>query len=200
MARFSLGEVPVRQQILLFALLLLGGGYVFYLWYIQPLRETASQLGSEVQSLEQQVERAKLVEAQLPKFRAEVQKQRARLREFRATLPSAKETPQLMRSIHELAVGTNLHITSFTPQKTVQKDFYVDWPIEMAMQGNFHNLAAFFEKVGQMQRLVNIGEVTIRGLPESTNPDLTIDATCTATTFVYLEDQNDTEAEKSGDE
>ncbi len=201
MARFNLGDVPIRQQILLFLILAVGGGYMFYLWYIQPLRDTSERLGRQVQDLQLQIQQAKLVEAQLPQFKQQVRDQQRKLREFRATLPSEKETPELMRAIQALAVNTHLGIRSFTPQKTVSRDFYVDWPIEISMEGNYHNLATFFEKVGRIQRLVNIGDVTIRGLEEgSATKDRTIAATCTATTFVYLEDENDADpqAEKSG--
>ena len=200
MARFNLGDVPIRQQILLFLIVVVGGGYLFYLWFVQPLRENSAALEQRIETLEFEIDQAKLVEAQLPQFREQVREQRRKLREFRATLPSEKETPQLMRAIQSLAVNTNLGIRSFTPQKTVPRDFYVDWPIEISMEGNYHNLAAFFEKVGRIQRLVNIGEVTISGLEDASGKDRTIAATCTATTFVYLEDENDVEprAEESG--
>lgn len=189
MARISLGDIPLRQQILLFAIALAGGGYLFYSWSLQPLRETASGLDSDIQSLQRQIDQARLVEAQLPQFRADVARQEERLRQFRATLPSQKETPELMRSVQRLAADSNLNIKSFTPQKTVQRDFYVDWPIEILLEGNYHNLATFFQRVGELPRLVNIGEVSIRGIEASASRDRTISASCTATTFVYLEDQ-----------
>lgn len=187
--KLSLGDVPLRQQILLFAIVLLGGGYFFYNWYIQPVRVNLAELDGRIQSLEAEIQQVQLVEAQLPKFRREVQEQQERLAQFRATLPSEKETPQLMRSIQRLAVQNNLNIRSFTPQPTVQRDFYVDWPILIAMEGNYHNLASFFEKVGQIPRLVNISELTIRAIEEGESRNRTIGATCTATTFVYLDDE-----------
>lgn len=185
----SLSDTPVRQQLLLYALILIGGGYFFYAWYLQPLRETSLRQEQTLETLRAQVQQAKLVQAQLPQFKQEVARQRSRLERFKATLPSEKETPELMKRLQELAETNHLNIKTFTPQQTVRQDFYADWPIQMSLEGNFHNLGEFFERVGRMNRLMNVGDLTIRSLEESEGRERTIAATCTATTFVFLEEE-----------
>ncbi len=185
---FSLSDVPVRQQLLLFALILIGGGYFFYSWYVQPRRAEVQRQQQNIETLQTQVQQAQLVQARLPQFQKEVEQQRRELQQFRTTLPDEKETPQLMRRIQNLAVANNLNIKTFTPQQVNRKDFYADWPIQIALEGSFHNLGEFFERVGQLDRLVNVNDLTIRALEDAPARGPTIAATCTATTFVFMDE------------
>ncbi|MFQ5739618.1 MAG: type 4a pilus biogenesis protein PilO [Acidobacteriota bacterium] len=185
--RFSLRNVSLKKQILFFAFVLLGSVYILYSWYVQPIQSDLTRLASRIQSLRKEVQKGQLVRAKLPEFKAQVQQQRKRLRKFRETLPDKKRTAQLMRKIQDLATSSNLNIKSFTPQKTVPKTFYSNWPIEIALEGNFHNLGLFFEKVHYTSRLVNIENLSIRALKDAAGRERTIGITCTATTFVFLE-------------
>ncbi len=185
---FSLDDIPVRQQMILFGLILVGCAYFFWSWYLQPLRDITNRQEWALETLRAEVQQAQLVQAQLPQFRAEVEKQRRQLDQFRTNLPSEKETPRLMRRIQDLAQQNNLNILTFTPQQVIRKDFYADWPIQISLEGSFHNLGFFFEKIGRLDRLVNVGDLTIRAMEESAVRDRTIAATCTATTFVYTEE------------
>ena len=184
----SFQNLPVRQRVMLLALLFAAAGYFCYYWFIQDLRTEVTILQSSIQTLEEEVQQAQLVEARLAEFRREVRQQRQQLADVRMTLPSEKETAELMSQIQELAVKNELKIKTFMPQTTERRDFYLDWPIEMTLEGNFHNLATFFEHVGQLGRLVNIGNVSLRSMEDTTVRSRTIGASCTATTFVYVEE------------
>jgi Tfp pilus assembly protein PilO len=52
--------------------------------------------------------------------------------------------------------------------------------------GTYHNLGAFFDRVGRLSRLVNVGNVKIKAHAKQTVSN-TIGASCVATTFVYLD-------------
>ena len=56
----------------------------------------------------------------------------------------------------------------------------------MSVEGNYHNLGIFFDRVGRLSRLVNIGNIKINSRNDQTVSN-TITANCVATTFVYVE-------------
>ena len=93
-----------------------------------------------------------------------------------------------MRHIQNMAATNQLQIRSFKSQETIKRDFYVDWPINIWVEGSYQNLATFFQSVGELTRLVNISNLVIRAVEGGTNRERTITATCTATTFVFLEE------------
>jgi type IV pilus assembly protein PilO len=68
----------------------------------------------------------------------------------------------------------------------VNREFYQEWPINMAVEGSYHNLGMFFDRVRRLSRLVNVGNVVTAARPEQTVSN-TINASYVATTFVYIE-------------
>ena len=56
----------------------------------------------------------------------------------------------------------------------------------MEVDGSYHNLGFFFDRVRRLSRLVNIGTVNVKNRNDQTVSN-TVNASCVATTFVYLE-------------
>ena len=97
----------------------------------------------------------------------------------------------MVRNVQSMAVSSNLMIDKFTPKPEIMRDFYSDWPIEIEVEGNYNGLGMFFEKIGRATRLIDVGTISINNISGSTDPQLTLKASCTATTFVYKENQPD---------
>jgi type IV pilus assembly protein PilO len=66
------------------------------------------------------------------------------------------------------------------------KDYYEEWPINIDVDGSYHNLGMFFDRVGRLKRLVNIGDLKVKSQRDQT-PSKTISVSCVATTYVYVE-------------
>ena len=85
-----------------------------------------------------------------------------------------------------VASQSNMTIKGFKPAPTVIKQLHAEWPITLELEGNYHNLAIFFDRVGKFTRIVNISGLDVKGRDRS-DANGTITATCVATTFVLLE-------------
>ena len=123
---------------------------------------------------------------QLPEFRAEVTDLEGRLNNLRAVLPEEKDAADLLRRMQTVATQSNLVIKGFKPASAVTKQLHAEWPIQLELEGTYHNLAVFFDRVGKFTRIVNITGVDTKG-KDKPDPDATIAATCIATTFVLLD-------------
>ena len=97
-----------------------------------------------------------------------------------------KDAADLLRRMQTVATQSNLTIKSFKPAPIVTKDLHAEWPISLELDGTYHNLATFFDRVGKFTRIVNISGVQVAGR-ERPEPNATIEASCVATTFVLLE-------------
>lgn len=184
--RFSISKLRQRTQLLLFTLIILAFCFLLYKRVVEPLKLEMDQVGAEIRALMIEVEKGRIVQARLPEFGEEIRRQQEKLDKLREILPEQKETAEIIRRIQRLAVESNLQIKSFIPQKTVRNDFYEDWPIVISMEGTYDNLGLFFQKVSQFTRIINVDNITIKGL-EKPEKGRTIGATCTATTFVFVE-------------
>ncbi len=180
-------ELPQQQQIMLAALavLALAG---FWHQLIFPVSDQMNALEQRISALTAEVETARAITARLPQFEADVARLQAQLDELEQVLPDEKETAEIVRRVEQLAVESDLSIRSFTPQATVSYEFYEDWPIRMSLEGSYNNLGLFFQRVANFQRIINVDNIEIKALAGE-DPDRTISATCTATTFVFVEQE-----------
>lgn len=161
-------------------------GGLFWYFYYSPAVEERDTKAARLESLQKEIRALEVTANKLQEFQREVQLLEAKLETLKRILPPAKETPDLMRKVQALAAQSNLGIKTFTPQPVVNKDFYQEWPIKVEVQGTYHNLALFFDRIGRLSRLVNIGDLKIGALPNQTG-STTITAACLATTFVYVD-------------
>ena len=101
-------------------------------------------------------------------------------------LPEQKDVADLLRRIQTLATQSNLAIRGFKPEPSVTKQLHAEWPIKLQLDGTYHNLAMFFDRVSKFSRIINVSAISIHG-KEKPLADSTITVDCTATTFVLLE-------------
>jgi len=189
LSNFKLENLPRRIQIALLAILAIGLAAVFYIYFLKDMVAMRSGLQDEIARLEREVAQATAAEAQLAQFKSELKELDARLAVLRRILPAQKETPEVLRNVQLMAAESNLKIVRFVPQPVAPRAFYSDWPIAMEVQGSYNALGKFFEKVGQFTRIINVDNIRIKGIEGSTDPAQTLNSNCTATTFVYREDQ-----------
>src|SRR5688500_2445075 len=166
------------------AAILIGG--LFYWQYWGPAVEQETAKTAELDRLRQEIRQLEVTASKLQDFQREVALLEAKLETLKRILPPEKETPDLMRKVQSLAAQSNLVIRTFTPAATVNKEFYQEWPINMAVDGSYHNLGYFFDRVSRLSRLVNVGNLKIASSTTQT-ASRTISANCVATTFVYVD-------------
>ena len=181
LTRLSLGG-QLAASVALAAVI--GGAFWYFYW--SPAVEEENKKRTRLESLEKEIRALEVTAQKLGEFQREVALLEKKLETLKSILPPAKETPDLMRKIQALASQSNLLIKKFNPGTPVNKDFYQEWPINVAVQGTYHNLGLFFDRIGRLSRLVNVGDLKIAALPNQTGSQ-TISATCTATTFVYVD-------------
>ena len=167
-----------------FAAVLIGA--LFYWQYWGPAVEEETQKTAQLERLRQEIRQLEVTAAKLQDFQREVALLEAKLETLKRILPPEKETPDLMRKVQSLAAQSNLVIRTFTPAATVNKEFYQEWPINMAVDGSYHNLGYFFDRVSRLSRLVNVGNLKINAA-QNQSASRTISAACVATTFVYVD-------------
>jgi type IV pilus assembly protein PilO len=141
---------------------------------------------TQLLALQRDIDKGQRTARQLPEFRAEVEELEGRLENLRAVLPEEKDAADLLRRMQTVAVQSNLTLRGFKPQAIATKQLHAEWPISLELDGTYHNLALFFDRVGKFARIVNITDLAIKG-KDKPNQQTTISASCLATTFVLLD-------------
>jgi len=167
----------------LIAAALVAGG-----WYglVSPRNKEIAAKTSQLDQLQVQINEGRAAKQKLPQFREEVRRLELELDKLLRILPARRNTPELLRRIRQLTEQGNFDLLRFTPGNFADKDFYSEWPIAIRLNGNYHNLALFFDRVGRFSRIVNIENLKIAALANSARGH-SISATFTAKTFIYRE-------------
>lgn len=180
----SFHELTPRTQLVVFALLsalMVGAAWQMILG---PAQTNIASERARLATLESDLTRAQGVAARLPAAQREVRALEASLRETEAVIPEEKDPQDVLRNLHEMASESLLDIASFKPKAAIAKTQYTEWPIELGIEGSYHDLGRFFDRIAAMQRLMSVSDLQIKTKTKP-NGRGTIAATCVATTFVF---------------
>jgi len=158
-----------------------------FFFYFKPKNQELSSLRAERQKMEQEVQTLKAKKLELDKIEAELVSMKATLKELEVIIPQKKEISEILRRIQQLAFDARLDIIKFAPKGEIKKDFYAEWPIPIEIRGNYHNLAAFFDRLSLFSRIFNIENFAIKSVQAQTDA-LTITSNFTAKTYFFLEE------------
>jgi len=185
--QLSLEKLPWWGQVGTFVVLALGAIGAFEYYYVAPIRTELDGRAGQLEALRADITKGLNTARQLPAFEKEVNDLEARLDNLKAVLPEEKDAADLLRRMQTVATQSSLTIKSFKPAPVVTKQLHAEWPITLELEGSYHNLASFFDRVGKFTRIVNITGVDVKGQSRPGDPNATITATCVATTFVLLD-------------
>ena len=193
----SLTKLPWYAQVGAFVTLAVAACGTFVYYYELPVRADMVSREVQLKALRADISKGLATAKKLPEFRSQVTELEARLDSLKAVLPDEKDAADLLRRMQTVATLSNLTIKTFRPSPTVTKQLHAEWPITLELEGTYHNLAIFFDRVGRFTRIVNISALDVKTLTRP-DPNSTIIATCVATTFVLLDKPTPPPASKPG--
>ena len=173
-------KMPIRIAIFLGTIVLLAGLFIWFIYL--PKSEEIAQTRAEIATLQQKLNQAIVRAKALKKFEAEYAEVDAQFQEALKLLPNTKEIPSLLKSITQLGTDSQLEFLLFSPQRERPQDFFVEIPVSIEVSGTYHNVAVFFDKVGQMERIVNILNVSMSPQKDRST---TLTTKCDAVTYRF---------------
>jgi type IV pilus assembly protein PilO len=182
----SLSKLPWYGQIGVFVALAGAGAGVFWNWYARPANVEMDARRATLETVRASINRGNATARNLPAFRREVAQLEAQLERLRTVLPEEQDVADLLRRVQGMATQSNLTIRGFTPQSVATKALHKEWPIGLQLEGRYHDLGLFLERVSKFPRIINVGDLKIKAIPDPKG-SATITAECTATTFVLNE-------------
>jgi type IV pilus assembly protein PilO len=182
----SLSKMPWYGQVVAFVVLGLAAAGAFWNFYAVDAQAAIDAQRTQLASLHGEIERGRVAERRLPEFRRELASLEAQMARLRAVLPEERDVADLLRRVQGMATQSRLTILGFTPQAVNKKTMYVEWPIGLRLEGTYHDLGLFLERVSKFPRIINVGDLQVKTLDKSSS-GATITAQLTATTFVLVE-------------
>ena len=160
----------------------------FYLPNFGEMKQRLEAKKVELDQLNQKITQGRAAERRLPQLREEVRRTELDLQRLLQILPTTRNAEELIKRLEALARQGDFFLKKFSPREYVTKDFYAEWPIEIQIDGTYHNLALFFDKMARFSRIINVEDLVLTGFPDAAG-GRTLGANFTAKTFIYLGDQ-----------
>lgn len=86
-------------------------------------------------------------------------------------LPSKGEIPILIEDISQQALAAGLTFELIKPEDPVDKEFYVEQPIQMILIGKYHGFGKFAEGISKLPRIVTLHDFSISKRTGNENKD-----------------------------
>lgn len=171
--------------VLLIALLF--AGYHFHLKDLQLVLERSE--AQEV-TLRKDFEAKSFRAANLEAYKEQLVEIEERFGTLLKQLPSDTEVPGLLEDITQMGLNSGLEFESITLQPETAKQFYIELPIRIVVQGSYHDMGSFVSSVASLPRIVTLHDFNIAPVTEG-NGDL-LKMSILARTYRY----NDTGGEQ----
>ncbi|MEO8430427.1 MAG: type 4a pilus biogenesis protein PilO [Acidobacteriota bacterium] len=161
-------------------------GLVHYFW-LRGVNQDIERKTTELKGLQDEISKGRAAERKLSQFREEVKRLELELAKLLQVLPSARNTEDLIKRIETLTRQGDFTLKKFTPGEPVAKDFYSEYPIDIALDGTYHNLALLFDRMSRFSRIINVEDMKVGNLEA---PGKSLSANFVAKTFIYTGDDN----------
>ena len=163
-------------------------------YVVQDIKKNIADTNAAIEELDRKIQQGRAAERKLPQFREEVNRLTLELEKLRRILPSTRNTEEIIQKIKSLVDQGEftLNRLSFPPlgEQTGENEAYVEWPIAVAVDGRYHDLAILFNRLGNFSRIMNVENIRINARNDQETK--TISSEFTAKTFVYVEPKEET--------
>lgn len=182
--KFARVPKVARHGVVVGILIAIAAGY--YTTSYQESRAHADRLNAEAQELQRKLNKVRVVASNLGEFEQEVAGLERALQRALKQLPNRKQFEDLLRDISTAGKKVGVEIKSIRRQKERAHGFYTEVPFDLQLEGRYHDIAKFFERVSKLSRIVNIGSLDIKaGEKRGGGTSLKVDGV--ATTFRFLD-------------
>lgn len=185
------GQWPLAPRLLCaigVTVLVVGLGYYFY-WSDQFAAQESGAREEVKLREEYQIKMAQAINLEALKAqKAQVDQYVVRLEK---QLPSKSEMYSLLSDINQSGVGRGLQFELFKPGQEVVRDYYAELPIDIKVNGRYHDMGAFAADMANLPRIVTLNNLTLQ-----VAKDGSLGMQAVAKTFRYL-DQEELAAQRA---
>lgn len=210
----QLKKIPPKQKKLIVAGIYILLAAAYYFSFLQFSLETKGTLETKLSGLQTQIEEKERLAAQKPRYLRELRELQETLKLALTKLPDKKEIPGLLYSVAMAGKDTGIEFVLFEPKQAERKPpeqaaqpakkpeddkkappgkppaeekFYEEIPVNVSVNGSFHNTAIFFEKVAKLPRIVNVENISMSEIKGQKGRGHLVNTVCVIKTYMFLE-------------
>ncbi len=161
---------------------------VYFMTTMMPFTYAArkmeiQRLETRHQDLSRDLEKARLLVRNLERVEQEYEALHQQWQVAQTLLPEANEMPQLLRKVTAAGQQSGVIFDLFRPAPLISKGFYADNPVEVKVVGGYHQTGVFLSRLANLNRIVNISDLKLKGLDKQEDQPQTVETSLTLTAY-----------------
>jgi type IV pilus assembly protein PilO len=157
----NMGSWPLVGKVVfctIIAVSILVGGYFMML---EPMQLKLNRESKKEVQLKKDFENKAFQVANLDEYREQMVEMEQSFESILKQLPRDTEVPGLIDDISLAALNNGLDLKVISPQKQVTTEFYNELPIQIEVEGDYHELGAYVSSVASLPRIVTLHDFSI---------------------------------------
>lgn len=185
-----LAKLPTLAKVGIGALFVVLVGVAYFVVFYGDLASSITAEKSREAKLREELAVARKAEFSYQQDLAELSDRQQRQRELVKILPVDTEYPAFLSAVQNVANVSGIGLTAWSPQPEVPDQFYSRVPMKLELRGRYHQVAKFFYGVGQLDRVINMENITLVE-PKLEGEDIVVKVEALATAFRAKPDATD---------
>jgi type IV pilus assembly protein PilO len=169
----NIGDWPTLPKIVLgifLAVVVLALGYVLL---VSDKIDTLGKVQETELTLRAEYKSKYHVAANLELFQEQMKEAETMFANQLKILPESHETPGLLDDITFVGTTSGLDFAKLNWQPEITKEIYIELPIHMEVEGDYHEFGSFVSKIAGLPRIVTVHDFDIN-LKENSSGNLTL--------------------------
>lgn len=186
-------KIPNKTRYIGFGVLIVVLFALFIYFFHIPMTTQIGQLEQDIGGLQAKIKVNDDKIRKLDELRAEVKALEVRLKVLTEQLPPGSEVSGLLNQIQNLVNQSGLNLKIWRPdrRRVHSSGLYEEIPITMELNGGYHDVGVFFDRISKLTRIVNMLNLKMGGATLNKSGSMEIKINCTALTFAAVEKKPD---------
>jgi len=155
------GSWPLVGRVIVWVLLLVAVLFAGYYFHVSKLEEQLRRVEGKETELRGQFENKVHQAANLDAYRKQMEDMQESFGALLSQLPTDTEVPGLLEDITRKGLESGLTFNVIRLQPERNAEFYIELPIEIVVEGTYHDLGTFVSGVAGMPRIVTLHDFSI---------------------------------------
>jgi type IV pilus assembly protein PilO len=125
------------------------------------LFQQKADLEAKVVALEADNEKNRAFETKLTEYRNRIAQLQTQLETLRSIVPDSQNTDEFMKTIFTTAGEAAVHVRTFVAQPLVTKDYYMEMPYTIRIDGTYWALVNYFDRLAHAQRIISVTSISL---------------------------------------
>ncbi len=158
-------------------------GYGTYHYDVSSQQEELAEVQRQEEQLKQTFETKQRKAANLEPLKQQMKEMEQSFGDMLQQLPNQTEVAALLVDISQTGLAAGLEFDMFKPGDEIPSEFYAELPIDIRVEGNYHQLGEFVSGIAELPRIVTTHNVNI------SRSDDTLRMEAVAKTYRALEEE-----------